>query len=275
MSANELDAYVAAIHRSRKYQDLCPETIRDVIATELARHKSSKVALQLAKRRLHRLWAPFLGEPDHGASIRDLDQVFAAADDEGIRRVCIQIMSQHASSRERLPVLASFYARLFTHTGIPGRVLDLACAMNPFGFRWMNLPRSTRYHAFDINRRTVDLVNHYFHLEGLEPLAVLRDVFVSPPTEEADVAYLFKMYHCLEHRQRGAGARVLEAVPARYVAVSFPTRNLAARTVDIAGNYEETIRTKAARCGWEVQRLDLEGESLLLVDKIRKGGRSS
>jgi 16S rRNA (guanine(1405)-N(7))-methyltransferase len=267
MAESDLEAYVTAIHQSRKYRDLCPETIRDVIATELARHKSHKEALRQAKRRLHRLWAQFLGEPNHEASRRALVQAFISARDPDIRRVCLQIMRAHASSRERLMGLANFYPPLFARTGVPTRVLDLACALNPLSFRWMDLPRSIRYHAYDINQSTVRLINHYFHLEGLEPLAAQRDIFCSPPAEEGDIALLFKMYHCLEHRQRGAGWHVVEAVRACWVAVSFPTRNLANRAVDIVGNYEVALRSKATHRGWDVDRLDLGDEAILLVRK--------
>ena len=99
----------------------------------------------------------------------------------------------------------------------------------------MGLPRTTEYHAFDINERVVGLVNHYFRLEGLAPLAELRDVLCRPPDQVADVALLLKMYHCLEHRRRGAGWQVVEQTQARWIALSFPTRNLSNRRREHSG----------------------------------------
>jgi 16S rRNA (guanine(1405)-N(7))-methyltransferase len=128
------------------------------------------------------------------------------------------------------------------------------------------------YTACDINVGTIELINHYFRLEGMAPAAELRDVLCEPPRIQADVAFLFKMYHCLEHRKKGAGWEVVAATPADWVAVSFPTRNLANRRIDIVGNYEEPIRSDAARCGWECTRLDFDSEIVLLVHKGGSAG---
>jgi 16S rRNA (guanine(1405)-N(7))-methyltransferase len=269
--SEELAIAVEEISRARKYRDLCTETIRDVVALEFSRHKSSRVALQSARQRLHRLWAQFLGAPDYDTSTRDLDAAFSTGDDRQIEDVCRRIMNEHASTRERLGELDELYAKLFARTGPPERIMDLASALNPFSFRWMKLPRTVRYHAYDINRRIVDLTNHYFRLEGLLPLAAHQDVLCSPPVEPADVALLFKMYHCLEHRQRGAGWRVVAAVPAQWVAVSFPTRNLRFQSVDILGNYEEEIRAESQRRGWALTEIPFNSEVIVL---IRKGDGS-
>lgn len=263
----DLEAAVEAIYHSRKYQDLCVETIRDVLTIETGRHRSLKEALPHAKRRLHRLWASFLGEPDYRAARAALEKAFAQRQDAEIHRAVRALLEVHASAAERLPDLPDLYQQLFARTGVPGRLADLACALNPLSFRWMGLPRSIQYRAYDINRSTVELVNDYFRLEGLAELAEWRDVLCSPPSEEADVALLLKMYHCLEHRRKGAGWLAVEAAPARWVAVSFPTRNLHARIVDIRGNYEPALRANATARGWAVEELVFPSEVVLLVEK--------
>src|SRR5205823_640422 len=113
------DAIVADIRRSRKYRDLCPATIRDVAQFELNRHKSPREAAAAARRRLHRLWAEFLGSPDYDASRAHLDAAFAAGDDAAVQLACRQILGDHASTRERLGDLPNFYRQLFAVTGKP------------------------------------------------------------------------------------------------------------------------------------------------------------
>jgi 16S rRNA (guanine(1405)-N(7))-methyltransferase len=267
IAADSLDAFVEDIRRSKKYRYLCPATIRDILAQEFERQPSARESMRIARRRLHRLWAQFLGEPDYDACTQTLDAAFASADDAQVAAACLAPLRVHASTRERLGELAGIYSTLFAHTGIPPRLADLACALNPLSFRWMGLPRSVHYQAYDINQRVVDLVNHVFRLEGLAPLAELRDVLCCPPEAPADVALLLKMYHCLEHRQRGAGWHVVQAVPARWVAVSFPTHNLSARAVDIIGNYEADIRDQAGRHGYSCSRLDFASEAILVINK--------
>jgi hypothetical protein len=265
--SDPLEAFVRRTLSSRKYRGITPETVRDVARRELQRGGPQGAALERARLRLHRLWAGYLGEPDYEAAVRGLERAFAGRSQEAVRAACLQILCRHQSAAERVGELEAFYSAVFAVTGAPRSVLDLACALNPLSWRWMGLDRGAAYLAFDINRRTVDLLSRYFALEGIGGRAEHRDVLVSPPEERGDVALLLKMYHCLEHRRRGAGWEAVASVPATWVVVSFPTRNLAARRADIIGNYEPEIRERAAESGWSVSAAGVTGEAALIVRK--------
>jgi 16S rRNA (guanine(1405)-N(7))-methyltransferase len=274
MSGVAVDSFVAKTLSSRKYRGIAPETVRDVIVREAGRGGAAAEAAARARLRLHRLWAGYLGEPDHEEAARSLEDAFAAGAggdaagrDAAVRAACLAIMARHQSSRERLGELEPFYRSVFAVTGRPRALLDLACAVNPLAWRWMGLGPDARYLAYDINSRTVDLVARYLALEGVPGRAEHRDVLVRPPDEPGDVALLLKMYHCLEHRRRGAGWEAVEAVPAAWVVVSFPTRNLASRRADIMGNYEPEIRAEAAGRGWQVAQAGVASETALIVRK--------
>jgi hypothetical protein len=131
----------------------------------------------------------------------------------------------------------------------------------------MGLPRTAPYHAYDLDQRVVSLVNAYFRLEGVQPGAVQRDVICSPPTEEAGLALLLKMYHCLETRRRGAGWEMVKAARARQVAVSFPRHNLRGRQREILDFHAPELTARVAAEGWSWQRLDLRNEAFLIVTK--------
>ena len=131
----------------------------------------------------------------------------------------------------------------------------------------MGLPKDTHYFAFDNNINTILLLKLYFQLEGVKSSVEWRDVLVTPPGLSVDVAFLFKMFHCLEHRQRGAGWEVIEKIPAQWVVVSFPARNLANRKVDIFSNYKEPLFSNLKKNNWEYQRLEFDSEILLLINK--------
>ncbi len=270
MSGGEtVESFVARTLSSRKYRGIAPETVRDVVAREVGRGGAAADAAARAKLRLHRLWAGYLGEPDHEEAARSLVGAFTAGagGDAAVRAACLAIMARHQSSRERLGELEAFYRSVFGVTGRPRALLDLACAVNPLAWRWMGLERGAKYLAYDINGRTVDLVTRYFAFEGVAGRAEHRDVLVRPPDEPGDVALLLKMYHCLEHRRRGAGWEAVAAVPAAWVVISFPTRNLASRRADIIGNYEPEIRAAAAARGWQVAQAGVASETALIVRK--------
>jgi 16S rRNA (guanine(1405)-N(7))-methyltransferase len=260
-------SFVRRVLGSRKYRHICEETVADIAEQELSSGTANRQAASRARKKLHRVLAAYLGEPDYPEARRQLIGAFAAEDQELIRRTCEAILLTHASTRERLPVAEQFFAEILRRVGTPERVLDLACALNPLALRWMGLPRTVAYAAMDINARIVDLVNHYFKLEGLRPLAEHRDVLVRPPRRNADLALLLKMYHCLEHRRPGAGWAVVSGVNATWVAVSFPTRNLRGRWSDIAANYQRMIFENCANKGWGCHRVDVPGEALILIQK--------
>jgi 16S rRNA (guanine(1405)-N(7))-methyltransferase len=263
----QLDDAVERIGGTRKYRSLARETIRDVVRHELRRAAGQRPAAALATAReaLHRVAAYYLGEPDYGRALAALEA--AQGDPAALESACRGILERHVSTRERLPVMAELYAAVFARTGTPASVADLASACNPFAFRWMGLDRAVRYRAYDINAEMVSLVARYFRIEGIAGSAELRDILCSPPEERADVALLLKMYHCLEHRRRGAGWEVVSRVPARSVVISFPSRNMRGRAADIAGNYRSEIVDRAAAAGWTTEELGFEGEIVILLRK--------
>jgi len=265
----DIEEAVSKTLSSKKYRSICEETVRDVIAGELERAPDEKRAYGAMRRRLHRVWAGYLGAPDWRESAERLTEAFAAEDDRLIRAACREILSAHQSTRERLPHLERMYEDLFAVTGPPRSILDLACAVNPFSLRWMGLSCRVRYHAYDINGDAVDLINRYFRWEGMQPLAEHRDIVCRPPLEGADVGMLLKMYHCLESRRRGAGWDVVEEARVRWMIVSFPTRNLASRRADILGNYEPVLAERCAARGWRISTVELPAEVFLLIRKGR------
>jgi 16S rRNA (guanine(1405)-N(7))-methyltransferase len=82
-----------------------------------------------------------------------------------------------------------------------------------------------------------------------------------------DVAWLFKMYHCLEMRKKGAGWSTLAAVPARQCVVTLPKLSLAGRQTDIVGMHAPELTARCAAKGWPVERLDLGSEIGFVITK--------
>ncbi len=262
-----VEKVVLDLRGSKKYKFLAEDTIRDVVTLELQKHKSVKNAVKAARKRLHLILASYLSEINPAAAGQLLDDVFSSGDGEKIKQACLDIMGKHASTRERLPILADFYQRIFQVTGIPRTVADLACAMNPFSYRWMNLPPETAYYAYDNNQQTVALLDTYFQLEKLTTPPEERDVLCNPPQEDFDVVFLFKMYHCLEHRQKGAGLEVLKNIRARWLAVSFPTQNLVGRRSDIFGNYKNALEEYTRDRARDSHILEFDTELVLIIDQ--------
>ncbi len=269
MSIDEstVDAVVAAVKQSRKYRDTSEETIRQLAAEAVLEHKKPKPAEKAVRKRLHSIMAPYLGDPDYAAAGQLLSDVFAGGDPAVIRAACRDLMHAHLSTRERLPILDTFYRDIFAVTGPPRRLLDIACGLNPLAFPWMDLPtEGTEFIAYDIHEPRVDFLNHYFVLQGLPPMAYVKDVAVQAPTESGDVALFLKEMPRFERNYPGHGRRLLEAIDARRLVVSFPTisthggRNLTNR-------YREFFHQIIDGSGWAVTELLFESELVFCADK--------
>lgn len=263
----EFEQVVSKIKASKKYRFLCEDTIRNVLAEEMQHHKNLKKSIDPAKKRLHKIWAAYLGEPNYSAVKLQLQEAFTNGDAAEIKLRCQTILETHSSARERMHLLENYYQAIFSITGQPAKVVDLACALHPFSFPWMGLPKETQYYATDINQNFVNLINFYFELEGLEPLAELRDIFCNPLETHCDLAFLFKMYHCLEIRKRGAGLQVLKSVKANWVAISFPSQNLVGQKAAIINNYRPAIEMAANEENWAIFELQFQNEDLLIIKK--------
>ncbi|MCZ7669971.1 MAG: hypothetical protein M5U34_23740 [Chloroflexi bacterium] len=81
-------------------------------------------------------------------------------------------------------------------------------------------------------------LNHYFRLQGLEPLAKLQDVALQFPQEQADVALFLKEMPRFARNYGDLGRPLLEALNVHWLVLSFPEisthggRNLTPVTVN-------------------------------------------
>lgn len=268
--AADVEAVVTAVKESAKYGDTSEATIRELAQEAVRQHRKTKAAIKAVRARLHSIMAPYLGDPDYEAAAAQLAAAFAAGDEAAIDTICLDCLSAHLSTRERLPILSDFYARIFAVTGKPRALLDIACGLNPLALRWMDLPRPFSFYAYDIHEPRIAFINHYFRLEGLAPLAQVQDVAMQPPRPAADVALFLKEMPRFERNYGGRGRPLLEAIRARYLVVSYPTvsthggRNLTDR-------YREFMYQLIQGHNWPVTELLFTGELVFIVEKHAAG----
>jgi 16S rRNA (guanine(1405)-N(7))-methyltransferase len=249
MNVEQIAGLLAA---APKYRNISPETLSRVAAWALVRYRSDKEILKAAKRKLHQVYAAYL-TPKAAARLSQL-----VIDRNEPRDTCREAMSLHASTTERLPILEELYGRIFAITGVPNRVLDLACGLHPFGLPWMGLPETASYHAMDIDCELMALLGSFL---SNQHVAECRDILVRPPEEPADLAFLLKAVPCLEQQERGASLRLLRALKVRFAVVSFPVRSLGGRSKGMAEHY-------AAMAGELIKTLGSDAEVLRYPSEI-------
>ena len=263
----DLDEIVRAVLASRKYRALCPEAVRRIAASELDKRGDAKAALKETKGRLHQVYSAFEGDIDYEAAYRRLEDAYGTASGSAVESACRELLPHHSSTRERLPILDGFYGEIWAVTGVPLTLLDLGCGLNPLTLPWMNLPAGARLFAFDIDAVRVAFLNRYFDLVGMPARAIWQDILCCPPEIEADVALLLKTGPSLERQETGATLRLLQALQAPFVAVSFSVKSLGGREKGMAAHYEREFLSAVAGQPWRVSRLAFETELVFVVEK--------
>ncbi len=264
---SELDEIVAAVLSAAKYRAVSPDLVRAIGARELAVRPNLKAAVKATKNALHQAGGAFLDAPiDYGRALARLREA-AAVGDESFRAACRAVMAGHTSTRERLPILDAFYAETLAALPPPGRVLDIACGLNPLARPWMGLPATTELVAYDIYADQIAFLNEVFALSGQPGRAEVRDVIGRPPDTPADLALVLKTLPCLEALDRRAPERLLDALQAPWLLVSFPAQSLGGRRKGMAAHYEARFRRLLDARGWPAERFIFDTELAFLVEK--------
>ncbi len=202
---------------SKKYRDVCPDTIRRLITECEGRYKKAKDMEKAVREKLHGITSAFMTDTEYKRALES----------DSIE----EILSGHASTRERMPLAAmdALYDRLFPEA--PASVLDLACGLNPV-YLTERYP-SARVTGVDISGQSVSIMQR----RGID--ARHGDLLCEGaiPAERYEAALLFKILPLLERQKSGSAAEILQQINAERIIVSFPTRTLGGRNVGMEENY--------------------------------------
>jgi 16S rRNA (guanine(1405)-N(7))-methyltransferase len=263
---DQLDVLVKSVLASAKYRHVSPAFIRAIGARELTHRPNLKSAIKATKNALHQAGGAFMDSPiDYHRALVKLQET--SSNSEAFRDTCRLVMAGHTSTRERLPILENFFSTTLAGIPSPTRVLDLACGLNPLAYSWLPFPRETEYVAFDIYSDQIAFLNEFFQLDGLRGRAEMRDVIWQPPEEAADLALILKTLPCLEAIDKNAPTRLLDAVQASTLLVSFPAQSLGGRRKGMTAHYEARFQTLMAERGWPSERFEFATELAFLIKK--------
>lgn len=282
LNAAALDTLVTEIQASAKYRHVCLDLIRRLGAKELGAKRSLKEAIKETKNTLHQIGGAFLDRPPHYANWHE--QLTQAAQSppvssspplplslslplQSLKAVCVNIMDNHASTRERLPLLETFYAQTLARVAPVRSVLDVCCGLNPLALGWMPLAPDAAYYACDIYGDMMAFHNDFFALAGVTGHAQTWDAAHTPPTQSAHVALLLKALPPLEQTNKAAALRLLRSLQAEHILVSFPTRTLGGKNKQMGAHYEARFRALIADEPWHTERHEFANELCFLLSK--------
>ena len=230
---------------SKKYRDVCPDTIRRVIAECEGRYKKAKDMEKAVREKLHGITSAFMTETEYKR----------ASESESIE----EILSCHASTRERMPLSAmdDLCARIFPEA--PASILDLACGLNPV-YLAAKYP-DARITGVDISGQSVSIMQK----RGID--ARHGDLLCagSIPMERYEAALLFKILPLLERQKSDSAMETLLHIHAERIIISFPTRTLGGRNVGMEENYSAWMEAHLPENRFISDRFTTENELVYLL----------
>ena len=231
----ELTQLIDAVTSSAKYRQVAPALVRAIGAQELSKRRNVKEAIKATKNKLHQtVGAYWSGKQTYGEWLTALR---TAPDPESQRAACRPMLHQHASTRERLPLLDEFYPTIFADLPPIHSLLDLACGLNPLTIPWMPLAPNASYHACDVDTEQINFLQQALPLLGVQGTATVCDLLqpFSPPAVE--VMLLLKTLPCLEQIDKTVSARLVPFLHASVIIISYPAQSLGGRNKGMVQSY--------------------------------------
>ena len=262
---SQIEKLVTAVTASSKYKYISPELVREIGERALTTRPSLKTAIKATKNKLHQVGGAYF--PQGTGYERATEKLWETANDPvQFRATCREIMQRHASTKERLPILDTFFTTTLANLPPIQSVIDIACGLNPLAWPWMPWNNQVMYIAYDIYADAIAFIQQFMEIAGVNGRAEVRDVLHNPPTQPVDLVLILKSLPCLEQLDNAASHILLDAVQARYLLISYPAASLGGRNKGMRENYATHFAALVGKRPWRVQRFDFETEIAFLVE---------
>ncbi len=260
---NKVDEISQKIIASKKYSRIYPGTIRRIVKNNISKYPE-KLVENKSRDNLHQVWGSFYKSlPDY----RKLNENFTESMKNGstLKEALKPILFIHSSTAERLPILDSFYKKIWEITGIPNSVFDLACGFNPLTLPWMDLPAASMYHARDIDISEIEFLNEIISKVKL-PLSIdikPGDIF-EDEVFDADVVMLLKALPSIEAQSKGAAEKLIKQLNTKWLVISYPVKSIGGKEKGMLENYRKQANELL---GGNAVELEFETELVFVARK--------
>lgn len=263
-----LEQLISEVRSGRKYMHISTGLVRRLAETSLRKGLKGKAAVKDIRNKLHQVGgAYFKHVPDYTNLIHELGELPSNFHSESIKRFCSSQMGSHASTAERLPLLADFFQTCLTPIAPITSILDLACGFTPLSIPWMPLSDRFTYYACDIYADMLNFIQAFFTHCQIDGQATVCDLIGKPPSQQAQVAFLLKTIPCLEQVDKQIGLPLLESIQADHIMVSFPAASLGGRKKGMPAYYRDHFLSLIDRKPWSVREFTFPSELAFLVTK--------
>lgn len=263
----EIDALFHAVIASEKYADVHPGLVRRLLLVELAKGRSPRETVKAVRNKIHQVGGSYQDSSNgYANTVSRLTDLPADCRSPQLQEFCRSMLTRHASTRERLPILEAFYQVLQPIAPLHS-VVDLACGLNPLAIPWMPLAPGAFYHAYDIYSDMLALIGGFFEHIQQPGQAALCDLTAEVPDQPAQLTLLLKTIPCLEQVDKGIGLRLLNAIHSDYLLVTFPAHSLGGRSKGMPQTYQAHFTAMLPSVPWQLLSTTLFASELVFLLK--------
>lgn len=261
---------LAAVRGGARYRSVTTDLVRTALNRERGRQRSPQDLVKAARSAVHQVaGAYFSGRPDYAQWLALL-RAAGPLSDESFRSVCRQLMTRHASMRERLPDLDEFFPSILGGLPRPRRVLDLAGGLGVLATPWLPLAAEAVYTAVDVYEDLAAFTSSFLTLAGIAGAGRAQDLTaVRSPGDlpAADIVLLLKAVPCLDQLDPTAAGRLLDLVTAPVVVVSFPRGGLSGGRRWSSSHYEQRFDKLMSGRSGAVTRYQFRQEIVFRIER--------
>lgn len=263
-----VDVIVTEVLASRKYAQIDPALVRRLTQSAVDIGLKGKAAVKEVRSRLHQIGgAYFKHKPNYDTALSQLSALPPHLHSDRIKNWCIEKMRAHASTAERLPILADFFHSCLDEIRPVKSVVDLACGLNPLAIPWMPLSEDFTYIACDIFQDMLSFLDGYFQYLDIRGTTISCDLTQQVPQQQAQLAFLLKTVPCLEQIDKNCALPILEAIQCDHILVSFPAHSLSGKSKGMPAYYRDHFLHLIAGKNWQVREFSFSTEIAFLVTK--------
>lgn len=138
-----------------------------------------------------------------------------------------KILKLHISTAERIPYYRQVYSSIFSITGEPKSILDIAAGLNPVSYPFLKF--NPKYYAYELSRTDSEFLQRYFDKMKIDGKALYGDITQLSEMQKlpyADVCFLFKALDTLESVRWDVTKDLFSNIKCKWIVASFPMKSL-------------------------------------------------
>jgi len=179
-----------------------------------------------------------------------------------------KLLLTHKSTAERINIYPYIYQKIFDITGIPKKILDLGCGMNPASNKYMQLA-DFEYYAGELSEKDCKFIEKYFRKRKIKGKAFATNLKKPELLEilpEADVCFLFKVLDTVEKKGHKLAEEIINKVNAKWIVASFATHNLGGKRMEHPRR--GWIERMLERLEYKFKIIEEENEIFYVIEKL-------